>query len=200
MSLAYRYPQLYDLLVRIIHGKSLEQRYKIIGEEVGEHKKVFELGCGTAMVYPFLHNSCEYEGWDLNERFLAFCRRRGITVSKKDVFDFKDYPDNDVILICDLLHHLAPNHERLVIGALERSKKVIISEPARSLKPPKMIKPLVLLSNYLVFDYDGINQLNQTLKWDYNEEKLSDFFKMLGSTKIVTVGWDMIAVFDDHNS
>jgi len=62
MTIMYRYPQVYDLVVRIIHGKSLKKRYEIIGKEIGEHKKVFELGCGTSMVYPFLYKGCEYEG------------------------------------------------------------------------------------------------------------------------------------------
>ena len=124
MAIMYRYPQLYNLVVKTIHGKSLKMRYEIIGDEIGENKKVFELGCGTSMIYPFLHRGCEYAGWDLNERFLEFCERRDIKVFKKDIFDFQDYPDNDVILICDLLHHVIPNHERLIVEALKRSKKL----------------------------------------------------------------------------
>lgn len=200
MTIMYRYPQAYDLVVRIIHGKSLKKRYEIIGKEIGEHKKVFELGCGTSKVYPFLHKGCEYEGWDLNERFLEFCRRRGIKVSKKDIFDFEDYPDNDVIIICDLLHHVIPKHEKLVVEALKRSKKLIISEPARSFKPPKMLKPIVLFFNYSMGDYDGINDPHTQLEWDYNEERLRNFFQRLGCTKTINVGWDMIAVFDSHNT
>jgi SAM-dependent methyltransferase len=143
-----------------------------------------------------LQTDCEYEGWDLNEKFLEFCRRKEIKVSKKNVFDFQNYPDNDVILICDLLHHLIPNHERLVGEALKRTKKLIISEPARSFKQPKMLKSIVLFYNYLCGDYDGINNPGKTLEWDYDEEKLRNFFQKLGCTKTIKVGWDMIAVFD----
>lgn len=200
MTIMYRYPQVYNLCVRIVHGKSLKKRYEIIGNEIGENKKVFELGCGTSKVYPFLHKGCEYVGWDLNEGFLEFCRRRGIKVFKKDIFDFHGYPDNDVILICDLLHHVIPSHERLVVEALKRSKKLIISEPARSFKPFKMLKPIASFFNYLLGDYDGINPASQTLEWDYNEERLRAFFRKLGCTKTINVGWDMIAVFDSHNT
>ncbi len=196
MSLIYRYPPLYDLALKIYHGKFLKRRYEIIGEEIGEHKKIFELGCGTSMVYPFLHEGCEYEGWDLNEKFLEFSRRRGIKVLKKDVFDFQNYPDNDVILICDLLHHVIPNHERLVVEALKRSKKLIVSEPARSFKPPKMLRPIIQLLYYILLDYDRINQPSQTFMWDYDEEKLRNFFQKLGCTKTIKVGWDIIAVFE----
>jgi len=200
MTLMYRYPPLYNLMLEIIHGKYLKKRYQIIGDEIGENKKVFELGCGTAMIYRFLHKGCEYEGWDLNERFLAYCRGKGIKVSKKDVFAFQGYPDSDVILICDLLHHLVPHHEKLVVEALKKTKKVIVSEPARSFKPPKLFEPLLVYLNYLLGDYDGINPPHTQLKWDYNEEKLKHFFQNLGSSKTINVGWDMIAVFDTHTA
>jgi len=192
----YRYPRLYNLILNIVHGKSLKKRFEIIGKEIGENKKVFELGSGTSLIYPFLHKDCKYEGWDLNERFLNFCRRKGINVSSKDIFNVNDYPENDVILICDLLHHVIPDHEKLVLEALKKTKKLIISEPARSFKPPKILKPVLTLFTYLVGDFDGINPPNKTLEWDYNEDKLRNFFQNLGCSKTITVGWDMIAVFD----
>ncbi len=199
MAIMYRYPQLYNLVVKTIHGKSLKMRYEIIGDEIGENKKVFELGCGTSMIYPFLHRGCEYAGWDLNERFLEFCGRRDIKVFKKDIFDFQDYPDNDVILICDLLHHVIPNHVRLIVEALKRSKKLIVSEPARSFTPPTMLDGPFTFLNKLLGDSDGINHPHRTLEWNYNEEKLRSFFLRLGCTKTINVGWDMIAVFDSHS-
>jgi hypothetical protein len=72
MSLMYRYPGLYNYILKIIHGKALNKRFEIIGEEIGADKRVFELGSGTSLIYPFLHRGCTYEGWDLNERFLEF--------------------------------------------------------------------------------------------------------------------------------
>jgi SAM-dependent methyltransferase len=192
----YRYPQIYNLVVEIIHGKYLKKRYKIIADEIGEDKKVFELGCGTAMIYPFLHRGCVYEGWDLNARFLAYCRKRGVRVFKKDIFDFTNYPESDVILICDVLHHVIPRHESLVVEALKRTKKLIISEPAKSFKPPTLFMPIAVFLNYLIIDYDGINSPKTQLEWDYSKEKLNDFFQKLGCTETIDVGWDMIAVFN----
>ena len=198
MSIMYRYPRLYDLAVRIVHGASLKKRFEVISQEIGENKKVFELGCGTAMVYPFLHRGCAYEGWDLNEKFLAAAQRRSdaLKVFNRNIFNFDDYPDNDVILICDVLHHVIPQHQKLVEGALKRTGKLIISEPARSFKPPRILFPLVRLFTNILGDYDGINNSLQTLEWDYNEEKLKSLFQSLGCSKTITVGWDMIAVFN----
>jgi len=199
-AIMYRYPKLYNLAVRIIHGKSLKKRYEVIAEEIGENKKVFELGSGTALVYTFLHKGCEYLGWDLNERFLRFCRKRGLKVVKKNIFDFEDYPDSDVVLICDVLHHLVPNHEMLLVEALKRSKKLIVSEPAIFSKPSEIFKPIAVFFNYFLGDYDGINRPQSQLEWDYNEEKLRAFFQRLGCTRTIKVGWDMIAVFDSPDA
>jgi SAM-dependent methyltransferase len=195
-ALMYRYPYIYELALKIMHGKQLKERYKIIAGRIGENKRVFEPGCGTAMIYPFLHRGCVYEGWDLNAIFLAYCRKRGVRVFKKDIFDFTNYPESDVILICDVLHHVIPMHESLVVEALKRTKKLIISEPAKSFKPPTLFMPIVVLLNYLIIDYDGINSLRTQLEWDYSKEKLKDFYQKLGCTETIDVGWDMIAVFN----
>jgi len=183
-------------VTNIIHGNNLRKRYQIIADEIGEDKKVFEPGCGTAMVHSFLHQGCTYEGWDLNSRFLAYCGKRGLRVFNKDIFDFAHYPECDVILLCDVLHHVIPEHERLVAGAMEKAKKVIVSEPARSIKPPRLFAPLLAGFAYLFGDYDGINSHFNQLKWDYDEAKLRHFFQCLGSRKTVKIGWDMIAVFE----
>jgi len=198
MSIMYRYPFLYDLAVRIVHGRSLNKRFELISREIGENKNVFEPGCGTAMVFPFLHRGCAYEGWDLNDSFLAAAQRRADTAKlfNRNIFDFDAYPDNDVILICDVLHHVAPNHRTLVEEALKRTKKLIISEPARSFKPPTLLAPLARLFTSVVGDNDGINDPHQTLQWDYTEETLKSFFQSLGCSRTIAVGWDMIAVFD----
>jgi len=198
MSIMYRYPPLYDLAVKAVHGRSLRKRFEAIAREIGENKKVFEPGCGTAMVYPFLQRGCTYEGWDLNERFLAAARRRADTATllKKNIFDFDAYPANDVTLICDVLHHIAPHHRRLVEEACKRTKKLIVSEPARSFKPPRALAPLVRLFTQVLGDNDGINDPHQTLQWDYNAETLQGLFQSLGCSKTITVGWDMVAVFD----
>lgn len=128
-------------------------------------------------------------------KILAYCRKRGVRVFKKDIFDFTNYPESDVILICDVLHHVIPMHEGLVEEALKRADKLIISEPARSFKPPTLFMPIALFFNYLI-DYDGINSPKTQLEWDYSKEKLNDFFQKLGCTETIDVGWDMIAVFN----
>jgi SAM-dependent methyltransferase len=198
MSIVYRFPRLYDSLVGLIHGQDLKKRYQIIGDQIGDNKRVFEIGCGTAMIVPFLHDNCTYEGWDLNENFIIYCKRKGLNVSLKNIFDFDDYPDSDIILICDLLHHLVPNHEELLttIKTKEKTKKIIVSEPARSFKPKKIFKPFISLGHRIAGDFDGINHPDRILEWDYGEDELRNFFQRLGCTQTINVGWDMIAVFD----
>jgi SAM-dependent methyltransferase len=194
-ALMYRYPRLYELALNVVHGKQLKKRYEIIAEKIGENKRVFEPGCGTDMIHPFLLGGCVYEGWDLNARFLTYCRKRGVSVFSKDIFDFANYPESDVILICDVLHHVIPRHESLVVEARKRTKTLIISEPAKSFKPPSLLMPIAAFLNRHILDYDGINSATTQLEWDYSKEKLEDFFRKLGCTETIDVGWDMIAVF-----
>jgi hypothetical protein len=196
MGPMYRFPRLYDLVLKILHGKELKKRYQLIAREVGEDQRVFEPGCGTCLVVPHLRNGCTYEGWDLNDTFVEFNRKKKIAVRKRDIFDFEHYPENDVTIICDVLHHIAPDHVRLIKGARKRTKKLIVSEPARSFKPPRSLQPFYLFLQKTIGDYDGINPADCLLRWDYRGEKLRQFYRDLGCAKTIDVGWDMIAVLD----
>lgn len=192
----YQSPRVYNAIVKLIHGDSLEQRYLIISREVGKNKKVLELGCGTALLNSYLETGCEYEGWDLNDKFVNYCQNRRLDVYKKNVFDIGDNKYQwDVIVICDLLHHVVPNHEKLLKMAIESAEAVIVSEPAKSFKPASFHKPIKYLICKLIGDYDGINKVSNLNMWDYDLGKLTALFQSYGSHKIFRVGRDMIAVF-----
>jgi SAM-dependent methyltransferase len=196
MSLVYQSPGVYNAVVKLIHGDSLEQRYLAISREVGKSRKVLELGCGTALLSSYLETGCEYEGWDLNDKFVDYCQNRGLSVHKKNVFDVGDNKYQwDVIVICDLLHHLVPNHEKLLEMAVASAGQVVVSEPAKSFKPSSLYRPIKRLICKLIGDYDGINEVGKVHMWDYDHRSLTELFQRYGSHKILRVGRDMIAVF-----
>ena len=196
MSLMYKYPIFYNIFLKILHRSSLGRRYEVIAREIGEKKRVFEPGCGTCLIYPYLKAGCEYEGWDLNESFIHYNVKRGRRVYQKNIFDFNDYPPNDVIILCDLLHHVVPRHEELINMTLGKTKMLIISEPPASFKLQRKIKPISYFFHKTLFDYDEINPFDNMLEWDYSGEKLALLFNNYGSTKIIKVGWNLIALFD----
>lgn len=196
MSLMYKNPSLYNIFLKILHGSSLRKRYEVIAKEIGDGKRVFEPGCGTCLIYPYLQDGCEYEGWDLNESFVGYNVKRERRVYQKNMFDFNDYPPNDVIILCDLLHHIVPHHEELIKGTLKKTKRLIISEPLQSFKLQRKFKRIAYFFHKTLLDDDGINPFDNMVEWDYPREKLASLFNKYGCTKIIDVGWNLIAVFD----
>jgi len=196
VSLIYKNPIFYHAFLKILHGRSLRKRYELIAREIGGKKRVFEPGCGTCLIYSYLHDGCEYEGWDINERFVHYNIKRGRRVYQKNIFDFNDYPPNDVIILCDLLHHIVPRHEELIKMALGKTKRLIISETPQSFKLQRKFKRIAYFLHSTILDDDGINPFDAMVEWDYPREKLTSLFETYGCTKIIPVGWNLIAVFD----
>jgi SAM-dependent methyltransferase len=155
-----------------------------------------EPGCGTCLVYPYLYDGCEYEGWDLNERFVHYNVKRGRRVFQKNIFDFEGYPSCDVIILCDLLHHIVPRHEELIIRALGRTKRLIISETPQSFKLQRKFKKIAYFFHSTILDDDGINPFDTMVEWDYPREKLTALFESCGCKKIIPVGWNLIAIVE----
>lgn len=187
-SIFYKHPELYNLFINLIHGSDLKKRYEFIASEIGENKRVFELGCGSCKIHNFLLKGCSYKGWDLNQVFVNHALKKGLKVEKKNIFDFKNYPDCDVVLIIDVLHHLCPRHERFLKEVVKKNKKLIVLEPYNLPKRPSFL-------DKLFGDYDGINQADRLNDWDYGKEELNNFFKKNGAKKVHEFGKDLIAIF-----
>jgi SAM-dependent methyltransferase len=193
----YKFPFLYNLFLKLLYGKQLKQKYELISELVGENKKVFELGCGSCLAKDYLKNSCSYTGWDLNPDFINYGRKKGLKVELKNIFDFKDYPESDVILIIDVLHHIVPNHEKLIREARKRSKKVIVAEgwDFYNISKSKGLKKRLysFINNFV--DDDGINGPDNIFKWNYNKKSLINFFKKNKAKEISELGHVLISTF-----
>ena len=82
-SIPYQFPKIYNLFLRAVDKGLTEQKYQYLAKIIGKNKTVFELGCGTALLADYLHPTCNYSGWDLNENFVNYCRSKGLKVSKK---------------------------------------------------------------------------------------------------------------------
>jgi SAM-dependent methyltransferase len=179
-----------------LHGRSLRKRYELIARAIGEKKRVFEPGCGTCLIYSYLHDGCEYEGWDLNERFINYNIKSRRRVFQKNMFDFNDYPPNDVIILSDLLHHVVPRHEDLIKMSLQKTTRLIVSETPTSFKLQRKFKRIAHFLHSTILDDDGINPFDNMVEWDYPREKLTSLFAKYGCTNIITAGRNLIAVFD----
>lgn len=189
-SLPYRIPQLYERGITLLLGNTLSLRYERIAEEIGSNKKVLELGCGPALLHPYLH-SCDYTGWDLNDYFVKYCQKKGLNVYKKDIFQFSEYPQTDYIVFCDILHHVIPRDELLLKEATKRAP-VIAVEPCSQRRLPT---PLLYLYDQLLGDADGINPFKTRMSWNYNQTTLTQKFQTLGATTLELLDSHLFAVF-----
>lgn len=182
----------YMLFLRILHGRDLDRRYSRVAELVGEEVRVFEPGCGPAILARYLRN-CEYVGWDLNAAFVKAARRRGLRCELKDCTAWRDYPKADVIVMIDFLHHIIPHHREVLRGAMERAGRVVICEPA-VLHRVRLPRPLRRAADALVGDSDGINPYHSREGWE------TEFKRLLAehSERIIhaeKLGDDIIVVF-----
>ena len=172
----------------------------------------------------FLHPAIEYEGADLNHRFLKRIRKkelkkRNIKLTKiilrhKNIFDFQDYQGKkkDVIVLCDILHHIYPKHIDLINIAKKIANKIVVCEPyvinpkeisARD-KLFKIViffgkhlpKPLLKIIDFLLLDNDGINSFQMRSQWNLDEKSLKEFYKVMGFNKVYKILDEYIAIWE----
>ncbi len=184
----YAFPQLYEWSLKKLHGPDLKKRFDIISSAIGQNQ-VLDIACGTGMLAEYLDPKAEYQGIDLNKRFLKYSAQKGLNVSRMDVFDFQQYPEADTYVVCDLLHHIMPNHQKLLKNILAFGKNVIVCEPAVPNK--SKLRRFVVRG---ILDNDFINPPRLDLDW-YTETELVQFYKeTLDPTEIIKVGEDIIAI------
>ena len=130
-------------------------------------------------------------------------------------FDFDKYPEEkqDVIVFCDILHHLHPRHVELVEMAKKHAKKIIVCEPVH-VKPQDMeahdwiakivvyiarLMPegLIKIVDFFFADNDGINSYEKRSEWKHDKESLKKFYKNLGFKNIISIKDDYIGVWEE---
>jgi len=187
-AINYRFPKIYNLWLPLV-DRNFKEKYQHIAKIVGKNKRVFELGCGTAILADYLEEGCVYIGWDLNERFVNYCQKRGLKVFKKDIFDFADYPENDVIVISDVLHHIVPRDKLLIREAKKRTKRLIITEPIYQYRYQRLPNCLYSIYDKFIGDNDGFNALENRKQWGFNStEDLCRYLDSLGVQEVKYIG------------
>ncbi len=222
-SLMDRSGWLYNAVTRRLYDQ--DKKFSTIATFIGKgRKRVLDLPCGTGYLMRFLHPAIEYEGADLNHRFLKRIRKkelkkRNIKLTKiilrhKNIFDFQDYQGKkkDVIVLCDILHHIYPKHIDLINIAKKIANKIVVCEPyvinpkeisARD-KLFKIViffgkhlpKPLLKIIDFLLLDNDGINSFQMRSQWNLDEKSLKEFYKVMGFNKVYKILDEYIAIWE----
>lgn len=178
------FPRLYEYFVQ---STQQTKRYELASKVIGDGS-VLDIGCGTGLLAEHLSPGADYLGIDLNEKHLDFARKKGLDVKKMDCMKVDKYPERDVYFICDLLHHINPEHEKLIDEIIGKypEKTLIVSEPyaVGNWAYEQLVK---------IMDYDYVNGLWRP-EW-YEKEELKEFLdRKLEADRVVKLGEDLLAI------
>ena len=116
-SLVYRSAHGYELLMRALYGRHYAARMSAVAEQVPAGASVLELCCGPGTLYMrhLRARAGDYIGVDVNERFVAALRRRGVDARRLDLADGADpLPAADVAIMQASLYHFLPDATAIV--------------------------------------------------------------------------------------
>jgi SAM-dependent methyltransferase len=170
-SVFYRHPLLYELGIHFLYLN----RLKILKEIVGHGKSVFEPACGFGRMKKYIYPDCSYSGIDLNEKFICFGRKKNRAINVGDILEEKNYRPADIILLCDILHHLQmPELHRLFRIAGKFAKRIVIIEPTFVALAAKKNTFSHLLGKLMTrVDSDGFNEITHWLSREEYQELLA---------------------------
>ena len=173
----FRNPWLYSLSIRLLHFDGFKKIRDIIGKE----KNVFEPACGFGRLQRYLYDSCSYSGIDLNEIFINFGKKRGLDIRIGNVLEESNYIKSDIIILCDILHHLTKDKIQEVVSIAKKfaKEKVVIMEPAFvGLASGKGFFSRLAAKVFARVDFDGINNIEH---W-FTRQDYQKLFKHLKET------------------
>jgi len=161
-GIMYQHPRIYDFTIWLNDPSGLMPKTlakSIVGNSV------LDLGCGTASLQTFLPKKVQYIGVDLNEDFLDFADKKGRgTFYKRDVIGDLSDLKADTVVLADVLHHVTPNHQKLIENAINCArKKVVISACYEKEEGP--FKQISEFIGRRIIDNDGLNEQREGAGW-----------------------------------
>ena len=185
-SLLYKNANFYEGFLSVFHVGSWDKRYQLMADLIGKNKKVLDVGSGTGIAAKFLDKSCEYIGIEENTKFVNYARKKNLNIIKGNILSL-DLPESDVVVISDVLHHVYPNHEKLLEKSLKSAPILVICEPDHSKGMLTFIGRNKFFFNFFG-DNDGINTFEDMNKWDYSKVAFKKLFEKFGRVEIYEVG------------
>ena len=201
-SIFYQSPWLYQWGLKVIHGVNFGKRYKFMASFAQKGNLVLEPGCGPAILAQYLPKNAFYRGFDTNKDFVDYAIKKGRVVKIGNVLDRSNYCPADLVVACDILHHLAPSSRKSFIkNCFESCKNTfILCEPGH--KTNGEVKKLSPLKKALVewSEQDGTGnfKLNYFLTQKKLLGKIKNGFGVIPrkvERKTYRFGQDLVAVF-----
>ena len=184
-GLAYWHPVTYRFIEKVLYGISYRRHYEALSREIGD-LSLLELCCGDCQIVDYLKGNA-YQGLDINPRFVDHARKRGLKVSLQDVM-VSEIPEAECILIHNSLYQFYPQHEKLILRALERAhKKLIISEPVINLASSKNRIVSLIAKKVTRVGEDSSSKR-------FNQKEMEEIFDKFHADKIEFLGRNLMGV------
>lgn len=111
----------YDGFQRLVGADSLRETIATDYLLVGPHRRILDIGCGTAEILRFLPDDVEYVGFDASPKYIESARSRfgdrGIFFAKLVTdADLGALGDFDLVMAMSVLHHLSDAEADHVFG------------------------------------------------------------------------------------
>ncbi|MBX6312942.1 MAG: class I SAM-dependent methyltransferase [Isosphaeraceae bacterium] len=122
--------------MRALYGRHYPARYRAIATLIPDGSSVLDLCCGPGVLYSgyLRRKGVDYQGLDINPRFIARVQRLG---GRGQVWDLRrddPLPRADTVVMQASLYHFLPDPTPVVHRMLAAAREqVIIAEPIRNL-------------------------------------------------------------------
>lgn len=180
-SIFYSHPLFYIFLLKFLHRSAFSKRYQYMASFVKKGDTVLEPGCGPAILANFIPKESHYRGFDVNGAFIKYAAKKYPDVHLGNALNPRDYSPADVVVACDMLHHLQPSDRKTFIKlCFQSAKKVfLICEEGMNDKKRRDLK--WLLEH---FDQDGLNEMKieNILTKKFLKEEMENGFGVIPAT------------------
>jgi SAM-dependent methyltransferase len=135
-SLVYRTPLIYEVVMAALYGRHYAGRTRALAALVPPGSSVLELCCGPGFLYQrhLRRIGVDYQGIDVNPRFVARIQRLGGRAQVLDLHADAPLPSAEIVLMQASLYQFLPDAGPVVRRMFEAAQaRVILAEPIRNL-------------------------------------------------------------------
>lgn len=182
ISLIYKKPFFYRLLMLVLYGREYFKRFKTIAALIKNNSSVVELCCGFGDFYfsGLKDKEISYLGVDLSPAFVKYGLKKGLNIIERDINNF-DFSPSDYYVMISSLYHFYPEPEIIIKKMLAAAKRnVIIVEPVKNWLNAKSM----IISRLVLFLTDEGGGKN---KFRFTEESLAKLMQEHFKENIVRI-------------
>ncbi len=199
--LIYRYPLVYQAVMRLLYGRYFQARYTALASEVPDGSSVVEVCAGDCYLYRrYLRpKKVDYLALDLSSHFVSRALARGINARVFNLWQ-ELVPPTDVVVMQGSLYQFLPKTRDVIHRLINAARvKVIVAESIRNLSdsPNPLLAAFSRKATHPAAapdDFEGQR---------FNEARLVSLFQQIDSLDryfLIPGGRDMIGIFRGKNS